>query len=132
MGRRRTSCNSQPQTKGDDMRRNLKSLLAASALLAGLVAAPALYAQDEPASPQPPMAGQGMMGQGGMMQGGRGMMGQGGMMQGGQGMMNMMGQMSEMMRSEEHTSELQSLMRITYAVFCLKKKTHETRMSDHQ
>src|SRR3546814_2741954 len=26
-------------------------------------------------------------------------------------------------RSEEHTSELQSLMRITYAVFCLKKKT---------
>src|SRR3546814_8164444 len=27
-------------------------------------------------------------------------------------------------RSEEHTSELQSLMRITYAVFCLKKKTH--------
>src|SRR3546814_3491226 len=35
------------------------------------------------------------------------------------------------MRSEEHTSELQSLMRISYAVFCLKKKknnkrTHET------
>src|SRR3546814_5839346 len=28
-----------------------------------------------------------------------------------------------MMRSEEHTSELQSLMRISYAVFCLKKKT---------
>src|SRR3546814_10559071 len=28
------------------------------------------------------------------------------------------------MRSEEHTSELQSLMRISYAVFCLKKKTH--------
>src|SRR3546814_4790092 len=27
-------------------------------------------------------------------------------------------------RSEEHTSELQSLMRISYAVFCLKKKTH--------
>src|SRR3546814_5589228 len=27
-----------------------------------------------------------------------------------------------MMRSEEHTSELQSLMRISYAVFCLKKK----------
>src|SRR3546814_4358398 len=26
--------------------------------------------------------------------------------------------------SEEHTSELQSLMRISYAVFCLKKKTH--------
>src|SRR3546814_2047883 len=29
-----------------------------------------------------------------------------------------------LMRSEEHTSELQSLMRISYAVFCLKKKTH--------
>src|SRR3546814_5216285 len=29
-------------------------------------------------------------------------------------------------RSEEHTSELQSLMRITYAVFCLKKKTPTT------
>src|SRR3546814_5828995 len=27
-------------------------------------------------------------------------------------------------RSEEHTSELQSLMRISYAVFCLKKQTH--------
>src|SRR3546814_9684632 len=30
----------------------------------------------------------------------------------------------EALRSEEHTSELQSLMRISYAVFCLKKKTH--------
>src|SRR3546814_9224716 len=29
------------------------------------------------------------------------------------------------LRSEEHTSELQSLMRISYAVFCLKKKTHK-------
>src|SRR3546814_8205191 len=29
-------------------------------------------------------------------------------------------------RSEEHTSELQSLMRISYAVFCLKKKNNET------
>src|SRR3546814_10617022 len=29
-------------------------------------------------------------------------------------------------RSEEHTSELQSLMRISYAVFCLQKKTHKT------
>src|SRR3546814_2838539 len=28
-------------------------------------------------------------------------------------------------RSEEHTSELQSLMRISYAVFCLKKKTYQ-------
>src|SRR3546814_5122698 len=36
---------------------------------------------------------------------------------------------SSLARSEEHTSELQSLMRISYAVFCLKKKTkrqHET------
>src|SRR3546814_2970695 len=32
-------------------------------------------------------------------------------------------------RSEEHTSELQSLMRISYAVFCLKKKTRETQSS---
>src|SRR3546814_2657541 len=30
-------------------------------------------------------------------------------------------------RSEEHTSELQSLMRISYAVFCLKKKKQRTR-----
>src|SRR3546814_6933400 len=30
---------------------------------------------------------------------------------------------SHILRSEEHTSELQSLMRISYAVFCLKKKT---------
>src|SRR3546814_2370420 len=31
---------------------------------------------------------------------------------------------SSAIRSEEHTSELQSLMRISYAVFCLKKKKH--------
>src|SRR3546814_10198586 len=31
-------------------------------------------------------------------------------------------------RSEEHTSELQSLMRISYAVFCLKKKKKKTQM----
>src|SRR3546814_7164810 len=30
-------------------------------------------------------------------------------------------------RSEEHTSELQSLMRISYAVFCLKKKTNKQK-----
>src|SRR3546814_20531270 len=30
------------------------------------------------------------------------------------------------LRSEEHTSELQSLMRISYAVFCLKKKTNKS------
>src|SRR3546814_9117111 len=34
-------------------------------------------------------------------------------------------------RSEEHTSELQSLMRISYAVFCLKKKTHTRRLASH-
>src|SRR3546814_4290641 len=33
---------------------------------------------------------------------------------------------SIIMRSEEHTSELQSLMRISYAVFCLKKKNQDT------
>src|SRR3546814_2223774 len=32
----------------------------------------------------------------------------------------------ELSRSEEHTSELQSLMRISYAVFCLQKKTINT------
>src|SRR3546814_14601853 len=37
-----------------------------------------------------------------------------------------MGPIAAARRSEEHTSELQSLMRISYAVFCLKKKkTHE-------
>src|SRR3546814_2838003 len=34
-------------------------------------------------------------------------------------------------RSEEHTSELQSLMRISYAVFCLKQKKHKCT-HDHQ
>src|SRR3546814_1911546 len=33
-------------------------------------------------------------------------------------------------RSEEHTSELQSLMRISYAVFCLKKKKTNTTTTD--
>src|SRR3546814_6264402 len=39
-----------------------------------------------------------------------------------------------LVRSEEHTSELQSLMRISYAVFCLKKKntkTKETHISSY-
>src|SRR3546814_1742958 len=35
-------------------------------------------------------------------------------------------------RSEEHTSELQSLMRISYAVFCLKKKTIINNYHEHQ
>src|SRR3546814_5431965 len=34
-------------------------------------------------------------------------------------------------RSEEHTSELQSLMRISYAVFCLKKKKHNKRANKY-
>src|SRR3546814_8691261 len=34
------------------------------------------------------------------------------------------------LRSEEHTSELQSLMRISYAVFCLKKKKMKTKHYD--
>src|SRR3546814_3716421 len=33
------------------------------------------------------------------------------------------------LRSEEHTSELQSLMRISYAVFCLKKKTNIDKLT---
>src|SRR3546814_10512207 len=37
----------------------------------------------------------------------------------------------EDVRSEEHTSELQSLMRISYAVFCLKKKHHPNTTKTH-
>src|SRR3546814_1090028 len=40
----------------------------------------------------------------------------------GSGAFNIEGAQSMFVRSEEHTSELQSLMRISYAVFCLKKK----------
>src|SRR3546814_10143603 len=36
-------------------------------------------------------------------------------------------ELAKMRRSEEHTSELQSLMRIPYAVFCLKKKSTNTQ-----
>src|SRR3546814_9501938 len=35
-------------------------------------------------------------------------------------------------RSEEHTSELQSLMRISYAVFCLKKKQQSTQYENNE
>src|SRR3546814_9447611 len=35
-------------------------------------------------------------------------------------------------RSEEHTSELQSLMRISYAVFCLKKKNKRRHIHNHK
>src|SRR3546814_2137843 len=37
--------------------------------------------------------------------------------------------LQSLVRSEEHTSELQSLMRISYAVFCLKKKKHQQQYS---
>src|SRR3546814_8916165 len=37
----------------------------------------------------------------------------------------------DLWRSEEHTSELQSLMRISYAVFCLKKKTQNNIHTKH-
>src|SRR3546814_3875220 len=37
--------------------------------------------------------------------------------------------MGNRIRSEEHTSELQSLMRTSYAVFCLKKKTQHTHIN---
>src|SRR3546814_10743060 len=40
-----------------------------------------------------------------------------------------MADISAVIRSEEHTSELQSLMRISYAVFCLKKKKHNSPSS---
>jgi hypothetical protein len=68
------------------MRKNLKTLLVASALAAGLAAAPAIYAHDSD-------------GAGGSMMG-RGMMGQG-------GMMGMMGQMSSMM---ENCSQMMQAM----------------------
>src|SRR3546814_2051592 len=38
---------------------------------------------------------------------------------------------SNIPRSEEHTSELQSLMRISYAVFCLKKKNNKPTQTTH-
>src|SRR3546814_5807689 len=42
-----------------------------------------------------------------------------------QGMVGLSAAQGLYRRSEEHTSELQSLMRISYAVFCLKKKKHK-------
>src|SRR3546814_6095527 len=43
-----------------------------------------------------------------------------------------LGQVIIGIRSEEHTSELQSLMRISYAVFCLKKKKHNKNNNSNQ
>src|SRR3546814_5309463 len=45
----------------------------------------------------------------------------------GSGMCAPLGMLRCRVRSEEHTSELQSLMRISYAVFCLKKTKHRLR-----
>src|SRR3546814_5555586 len=42
---------------------------------------------------------------------------------------SLLGEALDDLRSEEHTSELQSLMRISYAVFCLKKKKKNTQTS---
>src|SRR3546814_2684268 len=52
---------------------------------------------------------------------------------GGRNRRNGTSQKTMLTRSEEHTSELQSLMRISYAVFCLKKKhtIQETKQSIH-
>src|SRR3546814_9129317 len=54
---------------------------------------------------------------------------------GAQGWQHILGERRHHARSEEHTSELQSLMRISYAVFCLKKKKktpHYTNSKPHQ
>src|SRR3546814_3340619 len=47
------------------------------------------------------------------------------------GLLQTHGLSSHVLRSEEHTSELQSLMRISYAVFCLKKKIDITQKRKH-
>src|SRR3546814_5856671 len=46
--------------------------------------------------------------------------------------MDVMVELHSMWRSEEHTSELQSLMRISYAVFCLKKKKNTNNKQEVQ
>src|SRR3546814_10864610 len=45
---------------------------------------------------------------------------------------NLGAQMFDQERSEEHTSELQSLMRISYAVFCLKKKNTNNHITQQR
>src|SRR3546814_7439076 len=102
------------------MRNWIKALAVTSAIATGLVAAPALYAvESEGAEGQ--MMGTSMMGEGGMM----------GMMQQMSKMMEGCGKMMQSAapggaerpnRSEENTSELSYLMRISYAVFCLTQK----------
>src|SRR3546814_2676309 len=49
------------------------------------------------------------------------------------GLIGLAGILMRNTRSEEHTSELQSLMRISYAVFCLKNKiTYENKLINHK
>src|SRR3546814_7331943 len=50
---------------------------------------------------------------------------------GNDGMLGHGASVSFVYRSEEHTSELQSLIRISYAVFCLKKKKHQNHINQH-
>jgi hypothetical protein len=73
------------------MSKHLRTMAVGAAIVAGLAAAPALYAQDYLAMPHGAMKGEGMMGQGGMM---GGMMGS--MMSGMMNMMGMSGDMDEM------------------------------------
>src|SRR3546814_7805928 len=47
------------------------------------------------------------------------------------GACDFVGNLADALRSEEHTSELQSLMRISYAVFCLKKKKNTENKIRH-
>src|SRR3546814_8771185 len=49
-----------------------------------------------------------------------------------QACLNAINYLTKFGRSEEHTSELQSLMRISYAVFCLKKKTNTNHTTTQQ
>src|SRR3546814_6428815 len=46
--------------------------------------------------------------------------------------LNQLNKFIRAIRSEEHTSELQSLMRISYAVFCLKKKPNTKNITIHK
>src|SRR3546814_7641343 len=77
-------------------------------------ARPTAAPQPRPAQPAPP----GERGPVGLREGGRGLR---------QGLRLL----RHPERSEEHTSELQSLMRISYAVFCLKKKKIQTHHTQH-
>src|SRR3546814_8190269 len=103
------------------MTSNLRTLLVGAAAALGLASTAAL-AQQADALPQTEnarMMGKGQIANGGMMMGDSEMRGE--MMTMMKNCNKMMARMDATSRSEEHTSELQSLMRISYAVFCLKK-----------